>query len=39
MFKRILKNYKFPIILLVSIIIGCIIGIIFKEDSIVLKPF
>lgn len=38
MCKRIIKNYKFPIILLVSIIIGCIIGIIFKENSLVLKP-
>jgi len=39
MLKRIWKNYRFPIILLVSIIIGCIIGIIFKEDSVYLKPF
>ena len=38
MFKKIWKNYKFPFILLFSIIIGCIIGIIFKEDSVVLKP-
>ena len=39
MLKRIWKNYRFPIILLFSIIVGCIIGIIFKEDSIYLKPF
>ena len=39
MLKKIWKNYKFPIILLVSIIIGCIIGIIFGEDASVLKPF
>ena len=39
MLKRIWKNYRFPVILLTSIIIGCIIGIIFKEDSIYLKPF
>lgn len=38
MLKKIWKNYKFPIILLLSIIIGCMIGIIFKEDSVVLKP-
>ena len=38
MFKRIWKNYKFPIILLLSIVVGCIIGIIFKEDSLILKP-
>lgn len=39
MFKRIWKNYRFPIILILSIIMGCIIGIIFKENSRVLKPF
>lgn len=39
MFKKVLKNYKFPLILLCSIIIGSIIGIILKEDAIVLKPF
>ena len=32
MFKRIWKNYKFPFILLISIIIGSIIGVIFGED-------
>ena len=39
MFKKVLKNYKFPLILLCSIIIGSIIGIIFKEDAMILKPF
>ena len=39
MLKKIWKNYRFPIILLSSIVIGCIIGIIFKEDSVHLKPF
>ena len=38
MLKRIWKNYRFPIILLSSIILGCIIGIILKEDAIYLKP-
>lgn len=33
-----LKPYLFPIILLCSIIIGCILGIILKEDANVLKP-
>jgi len=37
-FKKIWKNYKFPFILLISIIIGSIIGIIFKEDAMNLKP-
>lgn len=36
--RKFLKNYKFPIILLTSIIIGSIIGIIFKADASVLKP-
>lgn len=36
--KKILKNYKFPIILLISIIIGCILGIILKDNAIYLKP-
>ncbi len=42
MFKKnstFLKSYRFPIILLTSIIIGSIIGIIFKEDAAILKPF
>ena len=38
MFKKIWKNYKFPFILLISIIVGSIIGIIFKEDAMNLKP-
>ena len=37
-FKKIWKNYRFPIILLSSIIIGCILGIILKEDAVHLKP-
>ena len=37
--KKFWKNYKFPIILLFSIIIGCILGIILEEDAIILKPF
>lgn len=39
MLKRIWKTYKFPLILLFSIIIGCIIGVIFGEDASILKPF
>lgn len=37
-FKTILKNYRFPIVLIISIIIGSVIGIIFGEDATVLKP-
>lgn len=33
------ENYKFPIILLSSIILGSIIGIILGEKATVLKPF
>ena len=36
--KKIFKNYKSTIILLLSIILGAIIGIIFKEDAKVLSP-
>ena len=39
MVKSFWKNYRFPLILLISIIIGCIIGIIFKESAMNLKPF
>ena len=37
--KNFWRNYKFPIILLCSIIIGCMLGIILKEDATILKPF
>ena len=36
--KKILKNYKSTLILLLAIIIGAIVGIIFKEDAKVLSP-
>ena len=36
--KKILKNYKSTMILLLAIILGAIIGIIFKEDAKVLSP-
>ena len=37
--KKFLKNYKSTLILLVSIIIGTIIGLVFKEKAKVLAPF
>jgi Na+/H+-dicarboxylate symporter len=37
--KSFLKNYKQTLILLLSIIIGAVVGIIFKENTKVLKPF
>lgn len=36
--KKLLSNYKATIILLVSIIIGAIVGFIFKEKATVLSP-
>lgn len=36
--KKMLKNYKSTMILLLAIILGAIIGIIFKEDAKVLSP-
>ena len=37
--KKIWSNYKQTIILLVSLIIGAIVGLVFKEKTEVLKPF
>lgn len=37
--KKILKNYKSTIILISAIIVGVIVGLIFKGDAGVLKPF
>ena len=37
--KKVFKNYKSTIILLASIILGGIIGIIFKEKATILSPF
>jgi len=34
-----LKSYGFSIILIISIIIGSFLGIIYKKDAIVFKPF
>lgn len=33
------KTYRFPIVLMTGIIVGSIIGLIFGEKAIVLKPF
>ena len=37
--KEIFKTYRFPIVLIISIILGSIIGLIFGEKAIILKPF
>ena len=37
--KNFLKTYKSTIILLVAIIVGAIIGLIFKEKATILSPF
>lgn len=37
--KNFFKNYKSTIILLVAIIVGAIIGIVFKEKAAILSPF
>ena len=36
--KKILSNYKSTIILLVAIIVGSIVGIVFKEKATILSP-
>lgn len=38
-FKKVWKNYRFPLLLLTSILLGMIAGVILKEDANVLKPF
>ena len=38
MLKRVWKNYRFFGLLLLSILIGCLLGIILKEDAVYLKP-
>ena len=37
--SSVLQNYKFIIILVTGIIIGSIIGLVFKEKAVALKPF
>ncbi len=37
--KKFISNYKQTLILLASIILGGLIGLIFKEKALVLKPF
>ncbi len=37
--NKTLDNFRFPIILITSILIGSIIGLILKEDAVILKPF
>ena len=36
---KFIKNYKSTLILLFSIVVGVILGSIFKDDILVLKPF
>ncbi len=37
--NKTLENFKFPLILLFSILVGSIIGVVLKEDAVILKPF
>ncbi len=37
--KKVFKNYKSTIILLVAIVIGVLVGLVFKEKAAVLSPF
>lgn len=37
--SNIWKSYRFPIILLASVLFGCFLGVILKEDAAILKPF
>lgn len=37
--SKVWKAYRFPFILFLSVIIGCILGVILKSDAVILKPF
>jgi len=37
--RKILKNYRFLILIFISIIVGTIIGVVMGDDALVLKPF
>ncbi|QNO16624.1 dicarboxylate/amino acid:cation symporter [Alkalicella caledoniensis] len=37
--KSVFKNYKSLILLVLGIVVGCIVGLIYKEKAVVLKPF
>ena len=37
--KKIIKSYRFPIILLLSMILGSMVGIFFPDSATYLKPF
>lgn len=37
--KKIFKNYKSTIIMFIFVIVGTLIGVIFKEKATILKPF
>lgn len=37
--KKIFKNYKSTIIMFISVIVGTLIGVIFKKKATILKPF
>lgn len=37
--KELIKNYKMPLVLLFSILIGGVVGIVFGEKAAVLQPF
>ena len=37
--KKFLKNYKQTILLLGSLVVGCIVGLILKEKATVFNPF
>ena len=37
--KSIWKNYRFPILLIGSIVVGSVIGMVMGEKATVLKPF
>lgn len=37
--KKFWKTYRFPIVLLLSVILGCLLGIMLETKAVVIKPF
>ncbi|MFB3163715.1 hypothetical protein ABLO26_20380 [Neobacillus sp. 179-J 1A1 HS] len=33
-----MKNYRFPVFLLLSILIGAMVGLVMEEDAVILQP-
>ncbi|MBP1750899.1 MAG: proton/sodium-glutamate symport protein, partial [Deltaproteobacteria bacterium] len=37
-FKKVLRSYRFPVILILSVTLGAVIGVVLGKDAAILKP-